>query len=343
MTAPTTQNRDALLVGSVPLANAEEVFQAASDTLGPRLKRIPDGETGARSGWIGWQVGVFAQHPQLEVVPNNQSDYDGVPQFRLRASVDPQRLAFPNLGYADAAIDSYAIFARMKASGAIGPDVRFQVSLPTPLAPINRFIAPGSQGAVEPAYEARLLAEVGELCAAIPHEQLAIQWDIAIEMAIWEGVWKAHFDDPKAGVIARIVRVTAAIPDDIELGYHLCYGDAGHQHFVQPKDSANLVAVANTLSERITRPITWIHMPVPRDRTDEAYFTPLRDLTLHPETELYLGLVHLTDGAEGTKQRIATAERVVPTFGIATECGFGRRPPETVRELLAVHATALAP
>jgi hypothetical protein len=29
-------------------------------------------------------------------------------------------------------------------------------------------------------------------------------------------------------------------------------------------------------------------------------------------------------------------------FGIATECGFGRRPPETVPELLALHRAVLS-
>ena len=44
-------------------------------------------------------------------------------------------------------------------------------------------------------------------------------------------------------------------------------------------------------------------MPVPRNRTDDAYFEPLRSLKLRPETELCLGLVHYTDGIDGTKQR----------------------------------------
>ena len=68
-------------------------------------------------------------------------------------------------------------------------------------------------------------------------------------------------------------------------------------------------------------------MPVPRDRSDDAYFAPLSRLRLHPETELCLGLVHYTDGVAGTRQRLAAAERHVARFSIATECGFGRRDP----------------
>ena len=35
------------------------------------------------------------------------------------------------------------------------------------------------------------------------------------------------------------------------------------------------------------------------ERDDDAYFAPLADLQLPAETELYLGLVHRQDGAEG--------------------------------------------
>jgi hypothetical protein len=79
-------------------------------------------------------------------------------------------------------------------------------------------------------------------------------------------------------------------------------------------------------------------MPVPRDRADEAYFEPLRRLALAPQTELCLGLVHYTDGVAGTRRRLATAEKFVQKFSIATECGFGRRSPATIPELLRIHA-----
>ena len=45
------------LVGSVTLSDAKEVFETASASLGPRIKRIPNGETGERRSWIfGWSV-----------------------------------------------------------------------------------------------------------------------------------------------------------------------------------------------------------------------------------------------------------------------------------------------
>ena len=51
-----------------------------------------------------------------------------------------------------------------------------------------------------------------------------------------------------------------------------------------------------------------------------------------------------TEDIEFSKNRvisfleIAAAQQVGPRFGIATECGMGRRPPETIPALLRLHA-----
>jgi hypothetical protein len=59
------QPSGAHLVGSVPLANNRAVFKLTSAILGRHLRRVPDGETGARAGWIRWQLAVFSSVPQL--------------------------------------------------------------------------------------------------------------------------------------------------------------------------------------------------------------------------------------------------------------------------------------
>jgi hypothetical protein len=330
------------LVGSVPLDNAAAVFCAASDALGDQLRRIPDGETGERTNWIGWQRQVMARNPSLEMGPVVPALYAPRARFKVRDGVSAGDIHFDNLGYADAAIASYVVFQSLKTDGAIPADVKFMVSLPTPLAPITSFVVLESQALVEPAYESRMLEELAQICVAIPDDQLAIQWDIAVEFGVLEGVMSVHFPNVRDGIVERIVRLSNAVPTNVELGYHLCYGDAGHTHFKQPVDAAKLVDVANSVSLRVQRMIQWLHLPVPIDRFDDAYYEPLRQLRLHPETELYLGLIHLADGLEGSRERASVASRHVGQFGVATECGFGRRPPETVPALLEIHA-ALSP
>jgi methionine synthase II (cobalamin-independent) len=142
---------------------------------------------------------------------------------------------------------------------------------------------------------------------------------------------------PMEVLVAAIARVSEHVPAEAELGLHLCYGDPGHKHVVEPKDTKLMVDFTNQLVAAIKHPIAWVHMPVPREREDVAYFAPLKGLNLDPKTELYLGLLHRTDGLAGAKRRLAAAKQVVTDFGIATECGFGRRPPETVSDLIELH------
>jgi hypothetical protein len=331
------------LVGSVPLADAEAVFRTANAILGRRLRRIPDGETGERTHWIGWQARFIGNNPHFEMMPPNPNNYAPLPHFKLRSPLSSSEITFERLGYADAAKASYTVFSQLKQAGLIPASTRFQVSLPTPLAPVFAFIMPEDQAVVEPAYEAAMFAELDQIAAAIPHHELAIQWDVAVEFGILEyATSTAAFEDAKKKVVERLVRLGNRVPGDVELGYHLCYGDAGHKHFIEPADASKLVEVANAISAGLSRQINWIHMPVPRNRTDDAYFAPLAHLRLHPETELYLGLVHFTDGVEGTWRRIAAAQKVVADFGVATECGMGRRNPETIPELLRIHSEVAA-
>lgn len=140
---------------------------------------------------------------------------------------------------------------------------------------------------------------------------------------------------------AAFAALSAAVSKSIELGVHLCYGDMDANHFIETIDLSMAVGFANLITNAAPRTLDWIHMPVPIDRDDAAYFSPLKDLNRGPSTDLFLGLVHAGDGAEDTVRRMKGASAFVPTFVIATERGMGRaRTPQIVRELLSVHAQA---
>ena len=94
--------------------------------------------------------------------------------------------------------------------------------------------------------------------------------------------------------------------------------------------------MANAACARLERQIDYFHVPVPIDRTDEAYFQPLRNLNT-PGARMYLGLVHDKDGIEGTLGRVTVARKFIREFGVSTECGFGRRRPDTIPALLQLH------
>jgi hypothetical protein len=332
------KGRSVLLVGSVPLSSAEEVFEAISSELGKFVKRIPDGETGSRSLWIVCQSETMKGAQGLEVGGERQLQ-GGIrnPRYKIKEGQKPEDVKFGRLGYADNALESYKIFKRLQALGKIPSGVRFQVCLPTPLAVVYAFFIASEVRRIWPLYERRLLEELDEITRTISHNDLAIQLDIATEMHTLLEVPELQKEYPINELVDAFARLGNRVPPDVELGIHLCYGDPGHKHIREPTDMGRMIDVYHRLAIAIPRTITWLHMPVPRDRVDDTYFSPLRNLKLKSGTELYLGLIHLTDGIEGAKRRATAAKRFVSDFGVATECGFGRRPPETILDLIQLH------
>ncbi len=331
------------LVGSAPFATAADMFRAASAQLGPHLRRLPDGEVGERDSWIRWQHARIGQSPQLRL-QEAAGGYVPVPVYGIVEGVHAaDRIELPAPGYADAALESYEVFRRLAEEGAIPPHLRFQVGLPTPLSVATLYVEPASRDRFEQAYARALGGEIARIVAGIPAEKLAIQWEVVVEFALLEGAMPNHLGDGLLdGIVERAAGLVDLVPAGVEAGIHLCYGDAGHRHFCEPADTGLLVAVANGVFERAHRPVAWLHLPVPRERDDEGYFAPLAGLRRPAECELYLGLVHMTGGIAGTRRRIAAAEKTVRDFGIATECGFGRRPVETIPALFRQHAELAA-
>ena len=334
------------LVGSIGLDTVDEVFRTVGELLGPYLRRVPDGEVGGRKLWISWQypllrASVFLRpDPSGAIRPTNR-----FPLLTLAEGVAPADVRFGELGYAREARASYLDLVAARDNGALPQGIRFQVCLPTPFAVVSSVVVPAVLPAVEAAYERAMIAEVAALCRHIPHRDLCIQWDVCNEMVVWDGQASDAVpgDVPREKLIARMERLCAAIPDDVELGLHLCYGDFGAKHFVEPKDAAKMVEFANALAKAIPHKLAYIHMPVPIERSDDMFHAPFRDLKLGDGTELFLGLVHAKDGVEGTRARLATAQRYAPKFGVATECGMARaRSEETVRALLKIHADICA-
>lgn len=335
------------LVGSAPVSEPAEMFEVAVRHLGAHLRRLGDGEVGERDTWIRWQYGRLARSPQL--TPAEVDDaYLGRAIEQFVVADGTTRVELPDLGYAAAAVESYATFAAMKADGAVPEHVRFMVGLPTPLSVVTIYVAPGSRRVVLDAYQQAMTAQLGRILDAIPHADLAVQWEVCIEFGILEGIW-THLDTDRSGADARdaiaahVVELGDLVPEPVELGYHLCYGDAGHEHFTQPTDAGHLAWATNVVVAGVGRSVQWVHLPVPRQRDDAAYFAPLAEVDLPGGTDLYLGLVHQTGGLEGTLARVAAAGTVVPRFGVATECGLGRRAPGTIPGLLDQHARVAAP
>ena len=224
MTTPTGVH----LVGSVPLSDSSEVFRTAGSILGDRLLRMLDGEIGVRSNWIGSQFAVFYDNPIFETVEGTQDAYRPFPSC-VRKSAALTEDSYSRLGYADAAVASYRVFAQLKESGDLPSRVWFQVSLPTPLAPVSSFVALTDRAVVETVYESVMISELAEIIQAIPRNEPAILRDVAVEFSILEGIMTSYLEVAEAEVIERLLWLGAHVPEDVSLVNHLSYGDAGHQ------------------------------------------------------------------------------------------------------------------
>lgn len=335
------------LIGSIPLESSEQVFRTLARELGPWLRRFPDGETGERSRWVYFQGQMLRAHPDMEIDPTVPPypfvQWDGkvireINQVRFKPAVDPHKVRFQT-GYDKAALASWQVFSRLRDAGTIGKGTRFQVSLPTPHSSGYLYVSGPARQTYFRVYERALLAALADIVEAIPAADLSIQWDVCQEMLAFEGYFKDRPADYRKQTFEMLGRLGDAVPTTVELGYHLCYGSPQDEHLVQPKDSGLLVGMMEGIATAARRAIDFFHIPVPKNRTDDAYFAPLARWKRPVGTALYLGLLHHDDAA-GDRARIAEAQRHISDFGLSAECGWGRTQPGRLPGLLAGHRSA---
>src|SRR5262250_3123865 len=121
-----------LLVGSLPTDTTESALRAGAEFFGDLTFALPDGETGARRAWVGFERERLCRpHPDLELVHETESP-TGVPRhayetpvFRIRPGVTKLHWDFwPRI---DSAMASYGVFCRLRKEGVIPPHLRFQI------------------------------------------------------------------------------------------------------------------------------------------------------------------------------------------------------------------------
>ena len=341
--------------GSVNLADAESVMREIVSRVPAGLRRIPDGETGDRWNWIGFQLPKFLQLPWLASARPREvaeGDYEPMPQLRLADGVDPAQVSWPELGYADAYLRSYQTFAALRADGVIPGGIRFQVQYPTPLASIGIYNVPEQQQVLLGSYERAMFADLGRLLAAIPPEDVAVQWDVAVEFGVLEEVFAPGGAQAFDAIIAALARCVDQVPAAVPAGLHLCYGDYGHRHFKQPESLVLQVRVVNAVTAAAGRPVSFVSFTVPQYERQESYFAPLAELIADPGTELNFALVpyHPADQAAGTTDaQVRLIDAVLAPrpggrrdWGVCTECGMGRAGRDEIPVLLDLHREIIA-
>jgi hypothetical protein len=243
------------------------------------------------------------------------------------------------LGFARDAINSYFIFRTMREKGQLPQHLRFQVSIPSvnSTLPARIFADVSDLDKIRPGFRDALEAEILKIIEKIPNEDLAIQWDCASEV---QDAYGAIPGFSKETAIERNIeqfKISAKIPEEVLLGYHLCFGTLGGWPRFAPSDLRGAVDIGNEIIEASDRRVDWIHIPV-LDTADDKFFAPLKDIRPHG-AKVYLGMIHHMDTLPA---RIAAARKVLPDFGLAAYCGFGRVPPSQMDVVLNEHLQALA-
>ena len=138
---------------------------------------------------------------------------------------------------------SYQTFRRLRDNGTIPPEIRLQIALPTPMATGLMYVSPQGRDRYLRAYERSLLKALDNILKRNSHSELSIQFDVCQEVLLFENYFPFREQNYQKVVFEQFGRLGAAIPSDVELGFHLCYGSPGDQPLLLLKDAAFLVEI----------------------------------------------------------------------------------------------------
>ena len=343
---------DLLLVGSIPLDTPEQVFRRVGGPLGPHLAYMPDGEVGDRRYWIdGLAYRVFNGHPEIETLRRPEPDANGVEnwrplgmhdqfQFRVKPGTAQVRFGDPGwrLGYTKEAVSSHFVFRQLQNEGVIPPGVRFQVCLPLTFSAIGLFFPdPDDHAKVAPGVTAAFRAEIAKMVELIPPQELAVQWDLAVENRLVDAALAREGTPVAEALAAQLVapaaEIASAIPETVALGYHGCFGTLSGWPSRQPPDLGGTVMLLNAAIAASGRRVDFLHLPT-LGTANDAFFAPLERLRA-TDAKVYLGAIHHMHDADGLRSQLQTARRHLAEFGLAAPCGFGRAPERPGRLLTA--------
>jgi len=339
------------LNGSVNLPDTETVMRALAERI-PKLRRIPDGETGSeRKIWLAFQMQKFLRAQGLEAVEPPADDERPVElkysQTKLSKDTDPMQIGWPEIGYCGFYRESWNVFDRLARNGVIAADVRFQVQFPTPLAAVSSYVVREDALLVEPSYERALFGDLDQLLDSVPHSRIAVQWDLPVEIGVLEAPELFAVADKQSleSVARGVARCISHVPSSVPVGMHLCYGDAEHRHWKEPVSLRTQVELVNAVEAIARREINWCSFTVPQYVRDAEYFAPLANLT--PSlAEPYLALVPYHPGEQqpGTvENQVRLVEQCLGQrpWGICTECGLVNVDRGEIPALLDLHSEIL--
>ena len=198
---------------------------------------------------------------------------------------------------------------------------------------------------LDPVYNEALKREIDKIAAALPHDEIAIQFDVA--SAVFARLQRNEpnaYGKDRAEMLATLLRDPdrprpSTCRPTSSCMFHFCYGDSNHKHVVEPTDMGDMVDDGQPARGR--------HQTADRAHPHAGAARPRRRRLFRAAQAAAAqarNRIMPRPGALHRRRRRhapAAGRRRAPCrgdFSIATECGFGRRDPKTIPELLRIHA-----
>ena len=280
---------DLLLVGSLPADSTEDALRSGGALFGDLVFALPDGETGPRAAWVGYErERLVRPHPDVETVEVTESP-TGIPRHAYETPVfaDPRRRRRPALGH----------LAAHRRRDRLLPDVpraaRRRRDPPRPALPdrpavpveraqrASRPTSPATTRSRPAGFEDLVARELDAAARRDPGRRTSrSSGTSATRSSTSRASSRGWATAPGSGSPARSTRLTRLIPEDVLVGYHLCYGTFPEWPMYEARDIGLLVRMANHAVAHSGRTVDWVHMAGPRylRSEDERFFAPLRDL-----------------------------------------------------------------
>jgi hypothetical protein len=351
--APT--GRAVHLVGSTPFRDVDEALDVFAEKLGPYLRTVPDGETGARKNWIQIFIESWFDHPDLEARRGgpgdfDYSDYNNTPSFRVRKGhrLTGDRL---DMGYARAFEAAWPEFVRRRAefTDPDGRPARFQVGLPGDLdLAVSTFGGPAGFRH-RAAFRDATLRDVRSIFATAA-DDVVFQTEVPVELVALTKV-PGFVRRPLAGWLAgAILQLIREAPEGSRWGIHLCLGDFNHRAFGRLPDVSPIVTLSNAIVRRwpAGRHLDFVHAPlaaaVEPPPLEPEFYAPLTKLRLPEGTRFIAGFVHEDRTLTQQRELLARIEGLLGhPVDVACSCGLGRRSRENALQTIDLAASLCAP
>jgi hypothetical protein len=311
-------------------------MSTALDILGPYLRSLPDGETGARRNWIISIIEALREHEALEVRHEGDwSDYDKTPQLRVRHG---HRLYGANLdfGHVDAVRDTYPEFQELRTEHG-ATELVFQQGVPGDFDLAMFTLGVGGALRHRRPFTEATLREIHGV-RGISGPETLFQIEVPVELVLLAKAPSGIRPHLAKTLSRSVTGLAAATPRGTRFAVHLCLGDMNNRAFGTMRDVRPLVLLANaiTASWPAERRLELVHAPFAAANhpatTAASFYEPLTELRLPVGVGFAAGFVHEAQELGRQREiRDLIESRLDREVMIAAACGLGRRDERTGR------------